>query len=137
MSEYPKFLPKLDAEGKETDEGAIVVQNADEEAAALTRGHVTRKSVRPARAPDAAGNPPPAFLEFPKYVYRGEDGERKSRLVKDADAEAAAAADGFAPLEPPADGDVHGGTVSEKAPQPEGEQKPKAPKTPRKPKAPK
>lgn len=102
MSEYPKFLPRLDADGKETDEGAIVVQNAEEEAAALKAGHVARKSVQPAGLPSAPGAAPIEYLEFPKHVYQGEGEERISRVVKDAAEEAAAADEGFAALGGPA-----------------------------------
>lgn len=107
MSEYPKFLPRLDADGKETDDGAVVVKNAEEEAAAVTRGHVVRERVQPANAPNAAGLVPPPALEYPRHLFRGSDAGLVSVVVKDADADAAARADGYLPLKTPADGEVH------------------------------
>lgn len=94
--EYPKFLPLKGAEG---DEGGIVVHDAEEEAAAIAKGHVARESVQPAGIEAAPGAAPIEFLEYPKHVYRGEGEGQESIVVKNAEEEAAALEDGYRALD--------------------------------------
>lgn len=89
--EYPKAL-YLDGD---TSKASTVVQNAEQEEAAAREGF----QPLPANPPPEPAQPGgAAFLEFPKMLYQGGALGADTRVVKDAAAQEAAAADGFLPL---------------------------------------
>lgn len=92
--EYPKHV-YLDGDAAKD---SAIVTNAEEERLAGIKGYAALPSVVLPEGSLAALQASPSYLEFPKHVYRDEDGARVSIVVKDADEEAAAVAQGYAPL---------------------------------------
>lgn len=111
--EYPKHVyPNGDIE-----QPSKIVKDADEEAAAAAEGYQAIAVSHPEAAP-AVGSV--AHLDYPRHVYVGGDLDADSRLVRNADEEAAAAEEGYQRYSP-AQADAPEGAESADA----GDEKPK------------
>ncbi len=96
--EYPKHVYK----DGQIDQESAVVKNLEEERAAGLKGYVALPSAPQPEGADAV-KAEPDYLEFPKHVYKGEGEARESIVVKNADEEAAAKAQGYLALDAVAD----------------------------------
>lgn len=91
--EYPKVVYRGEGDASES---RLVLTREAEDAAALD-GFAALPSVPP--SDDAIDGAPVEHLEYPKVLYKGDE----QRVVKDAEADAAAVTEGFGPFGTPAE----------------------------------